>query len=133
MPKYDIHNPTQARRVIYDGIKGSMKQVTIEAGETKMGVEVHEDIAAEMAERTKNDGEVKTDLLFKTASGKADKPKAGDDVRSPARVKADELVEGADSMEFHDWKNQARDVLGDNWPGGNPKKDDLIDLLGKVK
>jgi hypothetical protein len=130
--KYDIHNPTQARRVIYDGIKGSMKQITIEAGETKLGCEVHEDIAKEMAERTKNDGERKTDLLFRPASGKVD-GKHDEDTRTPARVKADELVAKADEMEFVQFKSEARDVLGDSWPGGNPSKEAIVELLQKVK
>jgi hypothetical protein len=130
MPKYDIHNPTQARRVIYDGIKGSMKQITIEAGETKLNVEVSEVIEKEMAERTKNDGERKSDLLFRPATGKSGEK--SDDTRTPAKVKADALVAGVDSMEFVEFKSEARDVLGDSWPGGNPSKETILDLLSKV-
>ncbi len=39
---YDIHNPTQARRVIYDGIRN--KEIVIEAGDTKRSVCLAENI-----------------------------------------------------------------------------------------
>ena len=44
--RYDIHNPTKAGRVIYDGVDGQQRKITVLPGETKHGVELAEHIAA---------------------------------------------------------------------------------------
>ena len=45
MPLYNIHNPTMARRVIYDGSPEQIR-ITINSGETRYAVDVQPHIAA---------------------------------------------------------------------------------------
>lgn len=47
---YDIHNPTTARRVIYDGSK-DQKEVVIEPGTTKKAVPLADHIAKQLRTR----------------------------------------------------------------------------------
>lgn len=47
---YDIHNPTKARRVIYDGSK-DQKQVVIEPGDTKKAVPLADHILKQLKAR----------------------------------------------------------------------------------
>lgn len=49
----NLYNPTRARRVIYDGIEGSDKQITIAPGETKRGVTISRTIAEELRDRNR--------------------------------------------------------------------------------
>jgi hypothetical protein len=44
--RYDIFNPTKAGRVIYDGIVGKQRKITVLPGETKLDVELADHIAA---------------------------------------------------------------------------------------
>ncbi len=62
--KYDIHNPTPAARVIYDGIiTGThQREYFIPAGETRSGVELAKDIAEELIRRTQGVGRQDADL-----------------------------------------------------------------------
>jgi hypothetical protein len=50
---YDISNPTKATRVIYDGIPGSMKAITVAPGGEKKGVQLSDAIAGELLERNR--------------------------------------------------------------------------------
>lgn len=51
---YDIRNPTPARRVIFDGIEGSMKAITVEGrGGEKKNVTLHADIVKELKQRNR--------------------------------------------------------------------------------
>ena len=56
MAKYDITNPTSARRVIYDGT-ADQRRVVVEPGETKLGVLLAEDIAANYGDGLDGDSE----------------------------------------------------------------------------
>jgi predicted ATP-grasp superfamily ATP-dependent carboligase len=49
----NLHNPTTARRVIYDGIEGSRKSITVDAGETVHNVTISRRIAEEMRDRNR--------------------------------------------------------------------------------
>ncbi len=44
--RYDIFNPTTAPRVIYDGIDGQQRKITVLPNETKREVELADHIAA---------------------------------------------------------------------------------------
>ncbi len=46
---FDIHNPTQSRRVIYDGLKN--KEIVIEPGDTKKSVPLAEYIVKSLRNR----------------------------------------------------------------------------------
>lgn len=64
MKNYDIHNPTRAARVIYDGIDhggGNQREIHIVPGATKLCVALSDDIAQELRNRTRG----------KDASGKS--------------------------------------------------------------
>lgn len=74
--RVDLVNPTPARRVIYDGITGSMRAITIEPGETKRNVEISELIAKELRSRTRSRGKEKSDLLVYSASQAPDPSKS---------------------------------------------------------
>lgn len=58
----NLHNPTQARRVIYDGIsveglqgQGSIqKSITVDAGATKENVTIHRSIVEELRQRNRD-------------------------------------------------------------------------------
>jgi len=137
MPKYDIHNPGEGPRVIYDGIKGSMKQITILPGATTRNVELDQKIIDELNERSEKD---KTELQLKTASGDSN----DDSKTSPAvpRKQGEQLTDKQrearaliddDPSDFNEFKARAKDVLGDDYPAGTPKKSDLIEALEKVK
>ena len=65
--RYDIHNPTPAARVIYDGIpkdkEGSPQGVYhIPAGGKRSGVELSDSVADELIQRTKGEGKHEADL-----------------------------------------------------------------------
>jgi len=65
MAKYNIHNPTKAARVIYDGIddgNGRQKQYHIPAGESRGGIELADHIAEDLIKRTKGEGKQEADL-----------------------------------------------------------------------
>lgn len=49
MAKYDITNPTLARRVIFDGL-ANQRKIVVEPGETKVGVELSEDVASKFGD-----------------------------------------------------------------------------------
>lgn len=51
--RYDLVNPTSARRVIYDGIPGSMTCHTVEGRSTKKNVALHESVVKELRARNK--------------------------------------------------------------------------------
>lgn len=65
----DLHNPTRARRIIYDGIPGSMKQIAIASGETKHGVTLSRGIAEELRDR--NRVKKNSDLVIKPTQAEA--------------------------------------------------------------
>jgi hypothetical protein len=79
MARHDIHNPTKARRVIHDGIERSQKQISIEAGATKHGVELDDAVVKQLNDRVAKDtaaGLENTELVVKPASGKTAAPSA---------------------------------------------------------
>jgi hypothetical protein len=76
--RYDLVNPTRARRVINDGIAGSYQSYTIESGETKRNVELAEWVVKELRSRTKGRGKDKADLIV-YAAGQAPDPNKVDD------------------------------------------------------
>jgi hypothetical protein len=51
--RYDIHNPTPARRVIHDGIEGSQRPITIEAGGDRKNVALSDAVAKDLMARAK--------------------------------------------------------------------------------
>ena len=71
--KCDLHNPTRARRVIYDGIEGSMKEITVDPGATLRGVALHRAVAEELRDR--NRVKKDSDLVIKPMSGEPEVPK----------------------------------------------------------
>jgi hypothetical protein len=80
--KYDIHNPTKAARVIYDGIPkngkdGPQTAYHIPAGTRREGVELSDEIAKELIERTRADDARDADLRL-TPHDAAAPPKATD-------------------------------------------------------
>lgn len=42
---------------------------------------------------------------------------------------AQDLLDQADAMDYADFKSEAKEVLGDDWPGGNPAKAEIVELL----
>jgi hypothetical protein len=58
MAKYEVTNPTLARRVIYDGL--TQRRIVVEPGETKSGVELDESVAAKFGDGLDGD---RRDLL----------------------------------------------------------------------
>ena len=58
MAKYEVTNPTLARRVIYDGL--TQRRIVVEPGETKSSVELSEDVAAKFGDGLDGD---RRDLL----------------------------------------------------------------------
>jgi hypothetical protein len=60
MAKYEVTNPTLARRVIYDGLTN--RRIVVEPGETKSGVELSGDVAAKFGDGLDGD---RRDLLVK--------------------------------------------------------------------
>lgn len=149
---YDVHNPTPGPRVIHDAAHQS---VTIMPGMTVPGVELNDKIADEYRARVKDNPNA--DVQLKAASGRkkafvhddTDRSEAGaggdegdegddsasgnDDGVSDAKRQANALIDQADETEFNAWKDQVKDALGDKWPGGKPRKKDLVKLLKKVK
>jgi len=89
--KYDIHNPTPAARVIYDGIPkngvdGPQGVYHFPAGASRTGIELSDSIADELIQRTKGDGKHDADLRLKPCESRdngeatkkpADKPVLG--------------------------------------------------------
>ena len=73
--RFDLVNPTRARRIIHDGLT-PMKSVTIEPGETKRDVELHPDIAKELKQRTRPRGKENSDLHVYAAGQAPDPTKA---------------------------------------------------------
>lgn len=68
--RYDIKNPTRARRIIYDGIpdqQGGMRSITIESGGTVKNVALSSDIVKEMQERNK--AQPNSDLIITSSDG----------------------------------------------------------------
>jgi hypothetical protein len=151
---YDIHNPTQAPRVIYDA---KHVAVTILPGTTMPNIELEDKVADEFKAR-------KGDIALSAASGRTKafvrdvppaKPPGSEDggeggegeganhdeegkgakevVISDTKKKANALIDAADETEFNEWKEQVKGVLGKDWPGGKPRKKDLIKQLKKVK
>jgi hypothetical protein len=59
----DLYNPTRARRIIYDGILGSMKQIVVASQDTKRGVTISRAIAEELRDR--NRAKKNSDLVIK--------------------------------------------------------------------
>jgi hypothetical protein len=49
----DLHNPTRAQRVIYDGIPGSQRQIVINPNDTKHSVRLHRSIEKELRDRNR--------------------------------------------------------------------------------
>ena len=49
----DLYNPTRARRIVLDGIDGSMRQIMIGPGETRRGVTISRTIAEELRNRNR--------------------------------------------------------------------------------
>ena len=49
----NLYNPTRGRRVIFDGIKDSMKAYTIDSGATKYNVTVSRQIIEELRDRNR--------------------------------------------------------------------------------
>lgn len=70
--RVDLHNPTPATRVIYDGIEGSQRVITVRPGETAKNVEISETIARELRGRTKKRGHEKADLTVHEAGSYRD-------------------------------------------------------------
>lgn len=65
----DIHNPTSATRVIYDGITtehGRQNAITIVSGDTKKNVKLHRTIITELRDR--NRAKKNSDLVVSAAS-----------------------------------------------------------------
>lgn len=70
----DLYNPTRARRIIFDGIDGIMKPISVEAGETKRNVTISRHIAEELRDR--NRVKKDSDLVPKQPSTEEDKSAA---------------------------------------------------------
>lgn len=70
----DLHNPTRADRIIYDGIPGSMRQVVVGKGETKRGVTISKVIADEL--RARNKSKRDSDLVVRPQSTDAEESAA---------------------------------------------------------
>src|SRR5579859_5122333 len=89
--KYDIYNPTPAARVIYDGIPkdgkpgGPQGQYHFPPGSRRDGVELSDDIAADLISRTKGEGKHDADLRL-TPSRTADESAALKQNDSTGRV-----------------------------------------------
>ncbi len=49
----DLHNPTRARRILFDGIPGSQKQIFVARGETKRGVTISRAVFEELRDRNR--------------------------------------------------------------------------------
>lgn len=60
--RYDLVNPTRARRVIHDGIAGIQRAITVEPGAILRDVEMHPDVAKELKARTRVRGKENSDL-----------------------------------------------------------------------
>ncbi len=48
-------------------------------------------------------------------------------------ARAQTLLHNADGADFNEWKRDAADVLGDDMPAGNPRKDAIVAKLKDVK
>lgn len=64
----DLFNPTRARRIIYDGIPGSMKQIVV-ASQTTKRVTISRAIAEELRDR--NRAKKNSDLVIKPVESEA--------------------------------------------------------------
>jgi hypothetical protein len=68
--KYDIHNPTPAARVIYDGISkngkpdGAQTAYHFPSGATRKGIELSDVVAEELKKRTAGRDDAKADLIL---------------------------------------------------------------------
>jgi len=67
----DLHNAVRGQRVIYAGIQGSMRQIVINAGDTKRKVRLHKSIEKELRDRNRLKKD--SDLVSSAPSDEQDK------------------------------------------------------------
>lgn len=142
MAKFDIHNPGRATRVIYDA---SMNAVTIARGATRRDIDLSDEIAKELQGRAKNANELQIKPTGEEGGERVsiheekpeDKKSAEGDNEQENRPQIDktlarQLIDNAEDMDFNEFKNSAKDLLGDDWPGGNPSRAVIVQSLEQI-
>lgn len=132
MPKHNLHNPTSAPRVVYDA---KVSPVTILPGQTVYGVELNQADIDDLKKRTLKDP--KADLVLSDhteGESEHDEPPLppSEDWQPPTADQLNALVEAADVDEFNEWKAKVRTAIGEDWPGGKPRKKDLVKQLQRM-
>lgn len=77
----NLHNPTRARRIIYDGITdefGRQKSITVEVGETKKNVTISREIAEELRDRNRAKKDSDLRIMPLTVDAVAEEPAAAE-------------------------------------------------------
>lgn len=136
----NLTNTGRGVRVVYGADQTA--EVIINPGETKYNVDMLEAHADELTNR-------KDTLVVSPGTDDPNKPApaAQQESKRPERVKlegpsADQRAERAkkaaahieqvEAMEYRDWVEGAKEILGEEWPGGTLKKAAIIDLLQKA-
>lgn len=114
---YTLTNTGKANRVMHDS---AHQPVNLAPGASKSGVRLTPEFARVLIDR-KDDVQVVEDKPAAKAPAKTETP-------SPAQ-RATELLAKVDDLQIEALRSQAQDVLGDKWPGGTPKKAEVVELL----
>jgi hypothetical protein len=151
MARVTLTNDGPGDRGMYDA---NQQPITIRAGETRENIELNDaDIAylREMDERARKQNKREQLRVVQPAEQQGtdevgetnqrvdltDKPQGESDIVEQVREsheklpaqRAKRLLDQQSSLEHASFMSEAKDILGDNWPGGTPKKTAIVDLL----
>lgn len=91
---------------------------------TQLGVHVREEVRRSPVKETpRADKTSATEAVSEHVGG------GNSRLSKEAKEEARLLVRSGESMPYSELKNKARDLMAEDWPGGNPRREDIIDLL----